>query len=117
MAPHQLKRVARRCAIGIGRNGTPGGNSSGDIFLAFSTANPRPLAARAPAFRSIDMLEDDEFDPVYMAVVEAVEEAVVNAMLAAEGMPGTVDGRDGIEAIPVEALVEIMRRHGRDSAR
>ncbi|MGB3899030.1 MAG: P1 family peptidase [Mesorhizobium sp.] len=117
MAPHQLKRVARRCGIGIGRNGTPGGNSSGDIFLAFSTANPRPLAARAPAFRSIDMLEDDEFDPVYMAVVEAVEEAVINAMLAAEGMSGTVDGRDGIEAIPVEALVEIMRRHGRDSAR
>jgi L-aminopeptidase/D-esterase-like protein len=52
-----------------------------------------------------------------MAVVEAVEEAVVNAMLAAEGMSGTVDGRDRVEAIPVEALVEIMRRHGRDSAR
>lgn len=113
MAPHQLRRVARRCTIGIGRNGTPGGNNSGDIFLAFSTANAQPLSAKPPALRQMEMLEDDEFDPVYMAVTDAVEEAVVNALLAAEGMAGTIDGRDRIDAIPIDRLLEIMKRHGR----
>lgn len=113
MAPHQLQRVARRCSIGIGRNGTPGGNNSGDIFIAFSTANARPLEPASPDVRSIDMLDDDLFDPVYMAVVDAVEEAVVNAMLAAEDMPGTRDGRGGVEALPLAPLLEIMKRYGR----
>lgn len=114
MAPHQLQRVARRCTMGIGRNGTPGGNNSGDIFLAFSTANAEPLRAAPPVLRSIEMVGDDEFDPVYMAVVDAVEEAVINAMLAAETMTGTIiDGLAGVEAIPASRLLEIMRTYGR----
>lgn len=113
MAPHQLKRVARRCTIGIGRNGTPGGNNSGDIFIAFSTANAAPLTDVAPPLRSIDMLDDDAFDPIYMAVVDAVEESVVNAMLAAEDMVGTRINRSKIEAIPIVPLLEIIKRYDR----
>ncbi len=86
MAPHQLRRLAKRAAIGIGRGGTPGGNNSGDIFLAFSTANRGPIPQLASARRSLEMINDDLFDPIYMATTEAIEEAVVNAMLAAEDM-------------------------------
>jgi L-aminopeptidase/D-esterase-like protein len=99
--------------MGIGRNGTPGGNNSGDIFIAFSTANAEPLRDTPPALCSIEMVNDDQFDPIYIAVVDAVEEAVINAMLAAETMPGTIDGRPGIEAIPHNRLVEIMRDYSR----
>lgn len=113
MAPHQLRRLARRASIGIGRGGTPGGNNSGDLFLAFSTANPRPLTGGAPAIRSLSMLDDEGFDPIYMAVVDAVEEAVVNALVAAERMDGTTDGRSHVEALPVPALLEVMERYGR----
>lgn len=86
MAPHQLRRLAKRAAIGIGRGGTPGGNSSGDIFIAFSTANRGPIPQMAGAKRNIEMLNDDYFDPVYLAATETIEESVVNAMLAAEAM-------------------------------
>lgn len=86
MAPHQLARLAKRAAIGIGRGGTPGGNNSGDIFLAFSTANRGPIPQLGPARRNLETISDELFDPIYMAAVQAVEEAVVNAMLAAEDM-------------------------------
>ena len=86
MAPHQLRRLARRAAIGIGRGGTPGGNGSGDIFLAFSTANRGPLPQLAGPRLTLEAINDELFDPVYLAAVEAIEEAVVNAMLAAEDM-------------------------------
>jgi L-aminopeptidase/D-esterase-like protein len=115
MAPHQLKRMARRCSLGIGRNGTPGGNSSGDIFLAFSTANARPLG-NPPDIHRVEMLDDDLFDPVYMAVVDGTEEAVINAMLAAEDMVGTIDGRERVEAVPTDRILDIMNRYGRLSA-
>jgi D-aminopeptidase len=86
MAPHQLRRLAKRAAIGIGRGGTPGGNNSGDIFLAFSNANRGPLPQLAGARRIFETINDELFDPIYMAATEAIEEAVVNAMLAAEDM-------------------------------
>lgn len=86
MAPHQLHRLAKRAAIGVGRGGSPGGNNSGDIFLAFSTANRGPLPQLAGPRRTFEMISDQMFDPIYMAAVEAIEEAVVNAMLAAEDM-------------------------------
>lgn len=113
MAPHQLKRVARRCTIGIGRNGTPGGNNSGDIFLAFSTANAAPYASASTKLRTLEMLDDGLFDAVYMAVVDCVDEAVVNAMLAAEDSGGTQYDRYKIEAIRADKLLEIMGRYGR----
>lgn len=86
MAPHQLRRLAKRAAIGIGRGGTPGGNNSGDIFLAFSTANRGPLPQLAGPRRTLETINDELFDPIYLAVTEAIEEAVINAMLAAEDM-------------------------------
>ncbi|MBD9373670.1 P1 family peptidase [Rhizobium sp. ARZ01] len=113
MAPHQLKRLARRAAIGIGRNGTPGGNNSGDIFLAFSTANPQPMAYRAPHLINLDIVNDEHLDPVYLAAVDSVDEAIVNAMLAAETLGGTAHDRFLIEAIPHEPLVKLMRQFGR----
>ena len=113
MAPHQLKRLARRAAIGIGRNGTPGGNSSGDIFLAFSTANVGPMPHKAAARLSLQMINDDLFDPIYMAAIESVEEAVLNAMFAAEGMGGTAHDRYTVKALPVEDVRALLKRHGR----
>ncbi len=112
MMPHQLNRLARRATIGIGRHGTPGGNSSGDIFLAFSTANPIPRARLARGAHDFRFLSDDEFDPFYMAAVEATEEAVVNAMAAAAHMttlrpPGKV-----CRAIDMDALVALCSTGG-----
>lgn len=86
MAPHQLHRMAKRAAIGIGRAGTPGGNNSGDIFLAFSTANRGPLPQLAGPRRILETINDELFDPIYLATTEAIDEAVINAMLAAEDM-------------------------------
>jgi D-aminopeptidase len=86
MAPHQLQRLAKRAAIGIGRGGTPGGNNSGDIFIAFSTANRGPIPQKADTWRNFDMINDERLDPIYMAATEAIEESIVNAMLAAEDM-------------------------------
>ena len=86
LAPHQLRRLAKRAAIGIGRGGTPGGNNSGDIFLAFSTANRVPMPQLAGPRMNLNMINDELFDPVYMAATESIEEAVVNALLAAEDM-------------------------------
>ena len=86
MAPHQLQRLAKRAAIGIGRGGSPGGNNSGDIFLAFSTANRVPLPQLGGSRLRMDFINDELFDPIYMAATEAIEEAVINAMLAAEDM-------------------------------
>lgn len=86
MAPHQLQRMAKRAAIGIGRGGTPGGNNSGDIFLAFSTANRTPLPQVSGPRLNLELINDEYFDPIYMAATEAIEEAIVNALLAAENM-------------------------------
>ena len=108
MMPHQLKRLARRAAIGIGRNGTPGGNNSGDIFLAFSTANAHPMAHKASGHLAVEMVNDTPLDPVYLATVDCVEEAVVNAMLAAEDMGGTPHDRFAVQAISHARLAEVM---------
>ncbi len=117
LMPHQLKRLARRAAIGIGRNGTPGGNSSGDIFLAFSTANRHEMAHRLGDRIQVEMTNDEALDPVYMAAVESVEEAVINAMLAAEDMGGSQYDRLLIKAINHAELCRHLRAHGRLEAR
>lgn len=79
-----LRQLAKRAAIGIGRGGTPGGNNSGDIFLAFSTANPGPMPQFAPPVSTREELNIDLLDTLYLAGVQSVEEAVVNAMVAGE---------------------------------
>ena len=87
LLPIQLQRLARRAAIGIGRGGTPSGNNSGDIFLAFSTANnPGPLPE--PPRLHFEVLGNDDLDPMFLGVVEAVDEAVLNSMLAADPCTG-----------------------------
>jgi L-aminopeptidase/D-esterase-like protein len=113
LLPIQLQRLARRISIGIGRAGTPSGNNSGDIFLAFSTANAKPEGdgGAAPALRRHDYVPHEVLDPVFSAVVESVDEAVINAMVAAEDMTG----RDGnfVGAIDHTELQKVMARYGR----
>jgi L-aminopeptidase/D-esterase-like protein len=109
LLPHQLKRIARRAALGIGRMGGIAGAGSGDLFVAFSTAPTGTADRRGVA--SVQMLSDDVIDPVYEAAVEATEEAIINAMLAARTMTGANWYR--VPALPHEGLQEVLRRHGR----
>jgi L-aminopeptidase/D-esterase-like protein len=105
----QLKRLARRAALGIARTGGTSGNGSGDIFLAFSTANPRADSASDSV--SINMLPNRRMDNLFEATVFATEEAVINALVAAE----TMTGRDNHQTIgiPHEQLKEVLRKYGR----
>ena len=118
MLPVQLRRVAKRAAIGIGRTGTPGGNYSGDIFLAFSVANdiawPGMLGVQPTAY-ALDFINDHYFDDIYRAVVQAIEEAVVNAMIAAESMTTVKPEGYTLEAIDHDRLKQIMNRYNRIS--
>ncbi|MDQ3951194.1 MAG: P1 family peptidase [Gemmatimonadota bacterium] len=109
LLPHQLRRIATRVSLGVGRMGGFGGNSSGDIFLAFSTANPGAAAARDTA--RVAMLANDRINPLFYATVQATEEAIINAMLAAETMTGVNDRR--VYALPVDRLMAAMRKYGR----
>lgn len=113
MMPHQLRRLAKRATIGVGRGGSAGGNGSGDIFLAFSTANEMPLPQLSDTRRTFDFINDEAFDPLYLAAVEAVEEAVINAMVAAEDTPTLRAPGRICRAIDHDALVDVMRRYGR----
>ena len=109
LLPHQLKRVVKRASLGIGKNGGIGGNSSGDIFIAFSTANPG--AGKVSAITTLKMLPNDRINPIFSATVQATEEAIINAMIAAETMTG-VDGNT-VYAIPHDRLKEVMRKYNR----
>jgi D-aminopeptidase len=111
--PSQLERLARRASIGIGRGGTPGGNNSGDIFLAFSVANAMPLPQLDGPWRRFTSLNDELLDPVYLAAVQAVEEAVVNVLLAAGDTPTARPPGAVCRALRADELLEVMRRHGR----
>jgi L-aminopeptidase/D-esterase-like protein len=109
LIPTQLKRVARRVSLGLGRNGSFSGDGSGDIFIAFSTANPG--AAGSKGLHHITMMPNDQLDPVFLATVQATEEAVVNAMVAAETMKGVNDRE--VVALPHERLREVLRKYNR----
>ena len=113
MLPHQLRRLAKRAAIGIGRGGTPGGNSSGDIFLAISTANAMLTPELAAPVWQLEAISDECFDPIYMAAVEATEESVLNAMLAAEDTPAFRAPHEIVRALPHDRLMEVMRQYHR----
>jgi L-aminopeptidase/D-esterase-like protein len=112
LLPHQLKRVATRVALGIGRTGGMGGNSSGDIFVAFSTANPR--AASAEAVTAVQTLPNAKSNPLFYATVQATEEAILNALLAAETMSG-IDGHR-VHALPRDRMMAALRKYGRAPA-
>src|SRR5215208_6792149 len=109
LLPHQLKRLARRAALGVARNGGIGGNSSGDIFIAFSTANSG--AAKNAGTVGLQMLPNDLIHPLFAATVQATEEAIINAMVAAETMTG-VNGNT-VYAIPHDRLREVMKKYNR----
>jgi D-aminopeptidase len=109
LLPHQLKRVARRAALALGRMGSFAGNGSGDLFIAFSTANVEALSG-IPVAQSTS-LANDALDPLFLAVVQAIEEAIVNALVAARDMQGT-DGNVA-KALPHAELVLLLKRYGR----
>lgn len=114
LLPLQLKRIARRITLGVGRTGTPSGDNSGDLFLAFSIAN-RSGGAPQDGLCHMRHLPHDALDPLFLAAVECVEEAILNALLAAE----TMVGRDGrrVVAIDPAALRAVMRAHNRLAGR
>ncbi len=110
LLPHQLKRIARRVGMGLGKLGSWAGNGSGDLFLALSTANP--TASRPGAIATVEMIPNNTIDPLFRATIEATEEAVVNAMLAA---PASMTGADGIRiyGLPGPRLVQVLKKYGR----
>jgi L-aminopeptidase/D-esterase-like protein len=109
LLPHQLKRVAKRATIGIARDGSYSGDESGDLFLAFSTANAVPAPGQKTA--RVELLNDEAIDPIFLATAQATEEAVINALVAA----GTMKGRDDhvVLGLPHEKLREILKKYGR----
>jgi L-aminopeptidase/D-esterase-like protein len=109
LLPHQLKRLARRASLGLARTGSVSSNSSGDIFLAFSTANPHADAAPGP--NTVQTVSNERISPLFSATVEATEEAIVNAMVGAKTMTG-IDGHTAI-ALPHDQLQQAMKKYGR----
>ena len=110
LLPHQLKRLATRVSLGIGRQGGFGGNSSGDIFIAFSTANARAWFNDQPV-TDVKMLPNDRITPLFQATAQATEAAITNALLAAETTTGANDLR--IFAMPVDRMLAILKKYGR----
>ena len=109
LMPHQLKRIARRLTMGLARTGSISGNGSGDLFIVFSTAN---AASRSRSdVESVKMLRNSRMDPLFTAAVQATEEAIVNALVAATTMIGINGYR--VKAISHARLAEIMRKYGR----
>ncbi|MGB7847390.1 MAG: P1 family peptidase [Candidatus Acidiferrum sp.] len=109
LLPHQLKRLARRVSLGLGRNGSISGNGSGDIFMAFSTANPG--AAAVDHTVDLKMVPNDMLNPVFEATVQATEEAIINAMVAATSMTG-IDNHH-VTALPHDQLRAILKKYNR----
>jgi L-aminopeptidase/D-esterase-like protein len=118
LLPHQLQRLAKRVAIGVGRTGGFGGNSSGDIFVAFSTANPHASTPGSDTDTNVvrvAMLPNDAITPLFYATAQATEAAIVNALLAAETMTGADDFR--VYALPRDRLMAAMKKYGRAGSR
>jgi D-aminopeptidase len=105
---HQLKRLARRAALGVARTGSSSGNGSGDIFIAFSTANS---GAASAAVAQLTMLSNNRVDRIFEATVQATEEAIINAIVAAETMTG-IDNHK-VFAISHERLKEVLKKYNR----
>jgi L-aminopeptidase/D-esterase-like protein len=111
LLPHQLKRLAKRAALGMARTGSLGGNGSGDIFLAFSTANPHAALGGEQGVASIQALSNNFIDPLLMASAYATEESIINSMIAAEDMTGY----KGVsaKALPHQKLQDILAMYNR----
>jgi D-aminopeptidase len=109
LLPHQLKRLARRAALGLARTGSTSGNGSGDIFIAFSTANPHADAEPGP--NAVKVMSNERISPLFTATVEATEEAIVNAMVGAKTMTG-IDGHT-VNALPHDELEKVLKKYQR----
>ena len=109
LIPTQLKRLARRVSLGVGRDGSYSGDGSGDLFIAFSTANPDAISSKG--LRHITMVPNGDLDPLFLATVQATEEAVVNAMVAAETMTGI--NNKTVPALPHDKLREVLKKYNR----
>ena len=107
--PTQLKRIAKRVSLGLGRDGSYSGDGSGDIFIAFSTANAG--AGGSKGLHNLTMLPNDRLDPIFLATVQATEEAVINAMVAAETMTGA--NNRTVIALPHDRLRDVLRKYHR----
>ena len=107
--PHQLKRLARRASLGLGRMGSISGDGSGDLFVAFSAANAVPTEPKKSGV--VQLMNTEDLGPVFAGVVEATEEAIVNALVAGE----TMTGRDGhvVRGLPHEPLRVVLKQYGR----
>jgi L-aminopeptidase/D-esterase-like protein len=108
LLPHQLKRLAKRAGLGVGIVGGRGEDSSGDIFIAFSTANPE---AASDSIATVRMLAGPRMNRLFEATVQATEEAIVNAMVSATTMVG-VNGNT-VYALPHGRVAELLRKYGR----
>ena len=110
LLPHQLKRVARRASLGLARTGSVSGNGSGDLFIAFSTANPGAADPAQPT-HAVETIPNDRLDGIFEATVQAVEEAIVNALVANQ----TMIGRDGhrVDALPHDRLRALLEKYNR----
>jgi len=106
---HQLKRLARRVSLGLGRNGSISGDGSGDIFIAFSTANPHAEGGKTVV--DLKFLPNDALDPVFAATVQATEEAIINAMVAAKTMTGIENHK--VIGLPHDRLREVLKKYNR----
>jgi D-aminopeptidase len=106
---HQLKRLARRVSLGLGRNGSISGDGSGDIFVAFSTANPHADGGKTVV--ALKFLPNDALDPIFAATVEATEEAIINAMVAAKTMTGIENHK--VIGLPHDRLREVLKKYNR----
>lgn len=109
LLPHQLKRLAKRVPIGISRVGGFAGNSSGDIFIAFSTANPG--ASKTEGDQNIEMISNENMSPLFEATAQATEESILNALIAAKDMTGINNTK--IYALPHDRLINIMKKYNR----
>lgn len=109
LLPHQLERIARRASLGLARTGATSGNGSGDIFIAFSTANAK--VAGAPDVTPVQMLSNERISAVFSATVQATEEAIVNALVAGETMRGA--GGRVVEALPHDTLKVLLKKYAR----
>ena len=110
LLPHQLKRLARRGSHGLARTGGTSGNGSGDLFIAFSTANPG-VATPEKLTHSVETIPNDRIDPILGATVQAVEEAIINSLVANQPMTGANDRR--VIALPHDRVREALKKYGR----
>ena len=113
MLPHQLKRLAKHASIGIGSSGSPGENDSGDIFLAFSTANEMSVLQKEVPILNMKFTNDQQFDPIYEKTCHAIDEAIINAMIAADSMSALKPSGEIVEAVDHEQLMEVMKKYNR----